>query len=77
MMGLYPPRSVVRLSGGEVAIVLHPDDRDPLNPMVRIIATGAGDFIEPRDIELSKYPELSVKGCLDPRALNIEIDDYL
>jgi len=77
MMGLYPPRSVVRLSGDEVAIVLHPDDRDPLNPTVRIIATGAGDFIEPRDIELSKYPELSIKGCLDPRALNIEIDDYV
>jgi len=77
MMGLYPPRSVVRLSGDEVAIVLHPDDRDPLNPTVRVIATGSGEFIEPRDIDLSKYPELSVKGCLDPRTLNIEIDDYL
>ena len=77
MMGLYPPRSVVRLSGNEVAIVLAPDEHDPLRPLVRVIATGAGDFIEPRDIALVKYPELSVKGCLDPRMLNIEIEDYL
>ena len=77
MMGLYPPRSVVRLSGGEVAIVLTPDERDPLRPVVRVIATGAGAFITPRDIELISYPELSVKGCIDPRALNIEVEDYL
>jgi len=77
MMGLYPPRSVVRLSGDEVAIVLAPDEKDPVRPLVRIIATGAGDFIEPRDIKLVDYPELSVKGCLDPRMLNIEIEDYL
>ena len=77
MMGLYPPRSVVRLSGGEVAIVLAPDERDPLRPVVRVIATGSGEFINPRDLPLIDYPELSVKGCIDARALNIEVEDYL
>lgn len=77
MMGLYPPRSIVRLSGGEVAIVLEPDERDPLRPVVRVIATGGGAFIEPRDIPLIDYPEVSVLGCLDARTLNIEVEDYL
>jgi len=77
MMGLYPPRSVVRLTGGEVAIVLAPDERDPLRPVVRVIAMGSGEFIDPRDLPLIDYPELSVKGCIDARALNIEVEDYL
>jgi len=77
MMGLYPPRSVVSLSGGEVAIVLAPNETDLLRPLVRVIATRAGDFIEPRDVALAEYPELSITGCLDPRTLNIEVEDYL
>ena len=77
LMGVYPPRSVVRLSTGDVGVVVQPSPTDPLRPLVRVIATGTGTFIEPRDVDLSVERALSVHGCLDPRAVNIEVDDYL
>lgn len=77
LMGVYPPQSVVRLSGGEIAIVLAPSPEDPLRPLVRIIADASGEFIDPRDLDLTTVPEISVRGCIDPRLLNIEVDAYL
>ncbi len=77
LMGVYPPRSVVRLSGGEVGIVISPSPSDPLRPVVRVIATPHGDFIEPADIDLTTQEQLSVRSCIDPRLLNIDVDDYL
>lgn len=77
LMGVYPPRSVVRLTAGEIAIVLRPSPDDPVRPVVRVIATPAGEFVDPVDIDLTTAPELSVRGCIDPRLLNIEVDDYL
>jgi HD-GYP domain-containing protein (c-di-GMP phosphodiesterase class II) len=77
LMGLYPPRSAVRLSDGSVGIVLAPGEDDPLRPVVRRIADPDGGFVTPEDIDLLHTPELSVKACLDPRLLNIEVDDYV
>jgi len=77
LMGVYPPRSVVRLGGGEIGIVIRPSEFDPLRPVVRIIATPAGDFTEPTDIDLTMATEMTIRGCIDPRLLNIEVDDYL
>ncbi len=77
MMGLYPPRSVVRLSTGAVAIVLAADAVDPARPRVRVITDTDGAFIAPDDVALEATPEVSVVACLDPRMLNIEVDDYL
>jgi len=77
LMGLYPPRSVVRLSDGSVAIVLLPADADPMRPKVRIITAPDGEFVTPSDVELVERADLSVSGCLDPRLLNIEVDDYV
>ncbi len=77
LLGVYPPRSAVRLSGGEVAIVIRPSETDAMRPVVRIIAAPSGDFIEPVDIDLTTTSEMSVRGCIDPRLLNIEVDSYL
>jgi HD-GYP domain-containing protein (c-di-GMP phosphodiesterase class II) len=77
MMGLYPPRSVVRLSTGAVAIVLAADADDPARPKVRIITAPDGEFVTPDDIELETTPDVSVVACLDPRTLNVKVDDYL
>jgi HD-GYP domain-containing protein (c-di-GMP phosphodiesterase class II) len=77
LMGLYPPRSAVRLSDGSVGIVLAPGEDDPLRPVVRRIADSEGVFLAPEDIDLLHVPELSVKACIDPRLLNIEVDDYV
>ncbi len=77
MMGLYPPRSVVRLSTGAVAIVLAADASDPARPQVRLITSPDGEFLAPTDLSLETTPDVSVVACLDPQLLNIEVDDYL
>lgn len=77
LMGLYPPRSVVRLSSGEVAVVLAPGAGDPLRPTVRVIASACGEMVEPTDIDLIHRTDLSVEGCIDPRLINVEVDDYV
>lgn len=77
LMGLYPPRSVVRLAEGQVAVVLRPSPSDPLRPLVRIIATPTGEFIEPYDIDLSASTHLAIRGCIDPRLLNVDVEHYL
>jgi HD-GYP domain-containing protein (c-di-GMP phosphodiesterase class II) len=79
MLGVYPPRSVARLSSGEIAIVTKPN-MDIIAPWVRVITDASGDFIEPFDVDLSDEQAAAgrrVETCLDPRALNIEVDDYL
>jgi HD-GYP domain-containing protein (c-di-GMP phosphodiesterase class II) len=77
LMGVYPPRSVVRLSSGQVGIVLHPSTTDPLRPVIRVIAAASGEIGEPFDLDLTAAPELSVEGCIDPRLVNIEVEDYV
>lgn len=77
LMGVYPPRSVVRLSQGQVAVVLSPSPTDPLRPIVRIIAAESGELIEPIDLDLTTTPDISVRGCIDGRLLNIDVDAYL
>jgi HD-GYP domain-containing protein (c-di-GMP phosphodiesterase class II) len=77
MMGLFPPRSAVRLSTGAVAIVLAADAVDPGRPVVRVITNPDGEFIAPEDLALGSANEVSVVACLDPQLLNVEVDDYL
>lgn len=77
LLGVYPPRSVVRLSSGQVGIVLHPSATDPLRPVVRIIASASGEIGAPIDLDLTSAPELRVDHCIDPRDVNIEVEDYV
>jgi putative nucleotidyltransferase with HDIG domain len=77
LMGIYPPRSIVRLNGGELAIVIRANAKDPSRPVVRIVAAPSGAFIEATDIDLETTPELSVVVCVDPRSVNIDIDAYV
>jgi HD-GYP domain-containing protein (c-di-GMP phosphodiesterase class II) len=79
MLGVYPPRSLARLTSGEVAVVIKPNP-DILAPWVRVITTPDGTFEEPYDLDLSDETAAAgrkVEACLDPRALGIEVDDYL
>lgn len=76
MLGMYPPRTVVRLSTGEVAIVVRPTDGEPLRPVVRVITSAVGDLVEPTDVLLVERDDLTVDSTLDPRLLNIQVEDY-
>ena len=80
MLGIYPPRSVVRLSSGEVGVVLRPHASDVTMPTVRVFADAAGAFIDPVDIDLSDAAAAAgrrIDGCLDAADLNVDVDDYL
>jgi HD-GYP domain-containing protein (c-di-GMP phosphodiesterase class II) len=79
MLGMYPPRSLVKLNTGEIGVVVAAT-ADILAPCVRIITDTAGVFIEPFDVDLSEAAtsgERKVEVCLDARTLNIEVDDFL
>jgi HD-GYP domain-containing protein (c-di-GMP phosphodiesterase class II) len=77
MLGLYPPRTVVRLTSGEIAIVLRPTDGEPERPTVRIISSATGLLIDPVDIVLAEHRDIMIQECLDPRQINVDVDDYI
>jgi HD-GYP domain-containing protein (c-di-GMP phosphodiesterase class II) len=77
MLGVYPPRSVVRLGDGSIAVVVRPGEADPLRPVVKVIALQTGEIIEPHVLDLGGQDAPEIERCLDPAALNIEVDDYL
>jgi HD-GYP domain-containing protein (c-di-GMP phosphodiesterase class II) len=78
MMGIYPPRSVVRLSSGEIGVVVRPGGDDVLRPCVRVFADAEGSIIDPHDVDLDSAPgSPSITACLDPTGLNVDVEDYL
>ncbi|MDF1542103.1 MAG: HD-GYP domain-containing protein [Anaerosomatales bacterium] len=77
MLGVYPPRSVVRLGDGSTAVVVRPGESDPLRPVVRVIAAPTGELVEPGLLDLGGSGAPDIERCLDPASLNIEVDDYL
>jgi hypothetical protein len=79
MLGMYPPRSLVRLTTGELGVVVKPNV-DMFAPWVRIITDADGAFVEPFDVDLTDPATAGgrkVEVCLDPQTLNIEVDDFL
>ncbi len=77
MLGVYPPRSVVRLSNGHTAIVVRPGGGDITRPVVRVIADADGNMLESRDVDLSEETALTIGRSLDPATLNIDVDEFL
>lgn len=77
LMGVYPPRSIVRLSGGEVGIVIRSNEQNIYRPVVRIVAGPTGHLIQPTDIDLAEHRTMSVKTCIDPSTVNLDIDSYV
>jgi len=77
IMGIYPPRSVVRLSDSRVGIVMHPSANDLLKPVVKVITEQDGTMIEGHAVDLSAESQLAVTAVLDPQDLNIDVGDYL
>jgi len=76
MLGVYPPRSIVRLSDGAIGIVIEASENAE-RPTVRVVTDSQELFITPYDVNLEERLELSVTGSVDPRLTNIVIDDYI
>lgn len=80
MLGYFPPRSVVELSTGEVAVVKAPNPSHPTRPIVRVIADSSGALVDAFDVDLSSEPRSggrSAVRCLDPSGMNVDIADFL
>lgn len=74
--GLFPPGSVVRLASGEVAVVLRPAT-EPINaPEVAAVLDAAGQPLPHPEPRVTRWPEHSIRGVLEPR-LPVAVIDAL
>jgi HD-GYP domain-containing protein (c-di-GMP phosphodiesterase class II) len=80
LLGVYPPRSVVRLTGGEVGVVVRPGLLTPQTPVVRVFSASDGTLIDPFDLDLADPAEADgreIEACLDPSRMNVSADDFM
>jgi putative nucleotidyltransferase with HDIG domain len=78
ILGIYPPGNLVKLSGGEVAVVLRTHAPDPHRPRVRVLFDAAGARLaRPYDRNLwlppagAQEPD-TVVGPVDPADFDID-----
>jgi HD-GYP domain-containing protein (c-di-GMP phosphodiesterase class II) len=79
-IGLYPARSVVRLSNGELAVVVEADTEEPLLPIVNVFAAPDGTLLP----EVTRVALASAEGrgrsvavCISAEEIGIDVEDYL
>ncbi len=76
LVGIYPAGNLVRLSTGEIAVVLKTYAPDPYRPRVRVLRGADGaDLARPYDVNLWEVEEgraVSVQAPLDPAAHGID-----
>jgi len=76
LLGIYPPGNLVRLSTGEIAVVVQVHAPDPYRPRVRVIADADGARLPaPHDrnlFEATGETAPSVVAPLDPAAFDID-----
>jgi putative nucleotidyltransferase with HDIG domain len=85
LLGIYPPGNLVKLSTGEIAVVLHVHAPDPHRPRVRVLFTAEGGRLDlPFERNLwepqpDRHPtELeSVVAPLDPADYNLDPLNFL
>jgi putative nucleotidyltransferase with HDIG domain len=78
ILGIFPPGNLVRLSTGEIAVVVKIHAPDPYRPRVRVIADGAGTRLDvPLDRNLwdavdERGQPIAVTAPLDPAEHNVD-----
>jgi putative nucleotidyltransferase with HDIG domain len=76
LVGIYPAGNLVRLSTGEIAVVLKTYAPDPYRPRVRVLrGTDGIDLARPYEVNLWEVEEgraVSVQAPLDPVAYGID-----
>jgi putative nucleotidyltransferase with HDIG domain len=76
LVGIYPAGNLVRLSTGEIAVVLKTYAPDPYRPRVRVLrGTDGTDLARPYEVNLWEVEEgraVSVQAPLDPIAYGID-----
>jgi putative nucleotidyltransferase with HDIG domain len=83
LMGIYPPGNLVRLTTGEVAVVLRIYAPDPYRPKVRVVLGANGERLaRPRDVNLWEPGEggrepWGIVTTIDPTTVGIDPLTYL
>lgn len=82
MLGIFPSGTLVQLSGGEVAVVVHANPEHLRRPLVAVIRDSSGAEVEPdyRDLadqDVQGKFRASIARLLDREALGIEIPEEL
>jgi HD-GYP domain-containing protein (c-di-GMP phosphodiesterase class II) len=77
MMGTYPVSSCVRLSSGEIGIVLQQNPDVMELPVVKVVITRDGERIDGPTVDLSTRDELRIEGVLYPQKFQINPNLYL
>ena len=85
LMGIYPPATVVRLTSGEVAVVVENDGPEPSRPTVKVLFDAAGGRLEHPELRSLWRSEASGDGnegigiatALDPAAYSLDPLSYL
>jgi putative nucleotidyltransferase with HDIG domain len=84
MVGVYPVGSVVRLSTGEMALVVKPNPNDSSRPIVRLLFDRAGRRIpEDPEVDLTERDPAtgrfrrSIVLAVDPATKNFDVSKYL
>jgi len=69
IMGIYPIGSIVRLSDGSVARVIHVHVEAPLRPVVQVLMDEEGEILtsdKARSVDLLEVKTLFIKEAVDP-----------
>ncbi|MGQ0571574.1 MAG: HD-GYP domain-containing protein [Armatimonadota bacterium] len=77
MLGLYPTGSVVELDTGEVAVVTRPSEREAERPVVKVIADGRREPVDPRTVNLEDATDLHIVRALDPSEAPVDVAAHL
>ncbi len=73
LLGIYPPGNLVKLSTGEIAVVLQAHAPDPHRPRVRIVVDASGQRLPaPRDVNLFEGAGPEAAAVVTP----VEAGDY-
>jgi hypothetical protein len=65
-LSVYPLGTTVRLTTGEVGVVVKINSRYPLRPVVKVTRTERGEGGQPRELDLSLTPLITVIETLKP-----------
>lgn len=81
VLGRFPSGSAVRLSGGEVAVVVQPNPASPRRPLVAVVRDAEGAEVAGELLDLTERGERgflrSIERQVDADELGIRVPDYL
>lgn len=79
MLGRYPVGSLVRLTSGEIAVVVRQEPSDPVRPTVLVLFDRSGTPVEVEERELGEEPERGpqVAERIDPDVVGVDLARFV